>query len=218
MVCCKPKEITPSLKIPSYERSVNGKLFTILTQTINVLWCTCNYFYEVMHLVKCIFLKRVKESCCCWLLARRKIVNVLYLTLVMHVIIFIPFCLESSNQCQSGIIEYCHYYRAARKMRQLCFIFLWYSIFLKHFQSFVSNSIFIYHWRSRWKYPRLPEKVLFYLCVWIDKYTKFPLRKCLVKYWLLIYVWNIKPNNGLSITTKGFIPSHSFLTYKTLLH
>ena len=112
MVCCKPKEITPSLKIPSYERSVNGKLFTILTQTINVLWCTCNYFYEVMHLVKCIFLKRVKESCCCWLLARRKIVNVLYLTLVMHVIIFIPFCLESSNQCQSGIIEYCHYYRA----------------------------------------------------------------------------------------------------------
>ena len=31
-----------------------------------------------------------------------------------------------------------------------------------------------------------------------DKYNKFPLR--LVKYWLLIYLWNIKLNNGLSIT------------------
>ena len=31
-----------------------------------------------------------------------------------------------------------------------------------------------------------------------DKYNKFPSR--LVKYWLLIYLWNIKLNNGLSIT------------------
>jgi hypothetical protein len=48
MLCCKT-EGNYAIAQNSEQGSVNGKLFTILTQTINVLWCTCNYFYNVMH-------------------------------------------------------------------------------------------------------------------------------------------------------------------------